>query len=202
MFIVGEAANGNEMITQYENLKPDLIISDIEMPPLSGIDALKQLRLKYPEIKVLFVSVYQGEDTIFTIIKAGGQGLLSKGSDKGELLYAINEIMNGRQYFGPEYTNEKIAAIIDKFSTPPKAFIIDPRKAPTDIEHKILLLIAEFLTSKQIADKLNRSIRTIEDHRSDLIKKYDLKDGNNTERENPNQRKNILLLASIHHLLL
>ncbi|MDR3667279.1 MAG: response regulator transcription factor [Ignavibacteriaceae bacterium] len=129
MFIVGEAANGNEMITQYENLKPDLIISDIEMPPLSGIDALKQLKLKYPEIKVLFVSVYQGEDTIFTIIKAGGQGLLSKGSDKGELLYAINEVMNDRQYFGPEYTNEKLAAIIDKFSTPPKKFIIDPRKA-------------------------------------------------------------------------
>jgi DNA-binding NarL/FixJ family response regulator len=177
IFIVGEAVNGVEMITQYEKLKPDLVISDIEMPPLSGTDALKQLKIKYPDIKVLFVSVYAGEPFIYSILKAGGLGLLDKSPAKGELLYAINEAMEGRKYFGPQYDNEKLAALVDKFATPPIKLIIDPRKAPTDIEHKILMLIGDFFHNKDIADKLALSVRTIETHRSDLIKKFELKDG-------------------------
>ncbi|MDR3665464.1 MAG: response regulator transcription factor [Ignavibacteriaceae bacterium] len=72
IFVAGEAENGTGMITQYEKLKPDLVISDIQMPELSGIDALKQLKSKYPLIKVLFISMYGGEPCIYSIIRAGG----------------------------------------------------------------------------------------------------------------------------------
>jgi two-component system response regulator NreC len=178
IFVVGEAASGAKMIAQYEKLKPDLIISDIEMPPgISGTDALKQLKLKYPLIKVLFVSVYGGEPYIYIIIKAGGLGLLDKSPAKGELLYAINEAMEGRQYFGPHFNNEQIAAIMDQYNHPPKKFIIDPGKIPTDIEHKILMLIGDFFQNKEIAAILSLSPRTIETHRSDLIEKFGLKNG-------------------------
>jgi DNA-binding NarL/FixJ family response regulator len=92
IFIVGEAENGTEMITQYEKLKPDLVISDIEMPDMTGIQALKQLKSKYPLIKALFVSVYGGDGYIYSILKAGGLGLIDKSPAKGELLYAVNEV--------------------------------------------------------------------------------------------------------------
>jgi DNA-binding NarL/FixJ family response regulator len=179
IFIVGEADNGAEMITKYEELKPDLVISDIEMLPLNGIEALKQLKLKYPDIKVLFVSIYVGiPEYIYLIIKAGGLGLLGKSSARGELLYAINEAMEGRQYFGPNFNNEQIAAIMDKYNHPPKKFNIDPSKIPTDIEDKILLLIGEGLTSNEIADKLSRSRRTIDTHRQDIMEKFGLENVN------------------------
>ena len=115
IFIVGEAENGTEMVTQYEKLKPGLVISDIEMPGLSGIEALKQLKSKYPLIIVLFVSVYGADHDIYSIIKAGGLGLLDKSPARGELIYAINEVYNGRQYFGPHFTNAQKEAIIKKF---------------------------------------------------------------------------------------
>lgn len=177
IFIVGEADNGAEMITQYEKLKPALVISDIEMPRLSGIDALKQLKSKFPDIKVLFISVYGPDQYLYPIVKAGGLGLLDKSPAKGELLFAINEVIKGRQYFGPHYTKEQITAICDKYDAPPKKYNIDPRKVPTEIEHKILMLIGDCFPSKDIADKLALSIRTIETHRSDLIKKFELKNG-------------------------
>jgi DNA-binding NarL/FixJ family response regulator len=178
IYVVGEAENGAQMIEQYEKLKPDLVISDIEMPGgPSGIEALKQLKLKYPDIKVLFVSVYGPDQFLYSIVKAGGLGLLDKSPAQGELLYAINEAMEGRQYFGPHYDNEKVADIIDNYEAPPKEINIDPLKVPTDIEHKILMLIAEFFPSKDIAKKLSLSQRTIENHRSDLIEKFELKNG-------------------------
>ena len=174
IFIVGEAENGAEMITQYEKLKPDLVISDIEMPQLTGIDALKQLKSKYPDIKVLFVSVYGPDQYLYPIVKAGGLGLLDKSPARGELLYAINEAMEGRQYFGPQYNNEQVAAIIDQYDAAPVTYKPDPSKIPTDIEDKILLLIGDGLTSQEIADKLSRSRRTIDTHRQDIMRKFEL----------------------------
>jgi DNA-binding NarL/FixJ family response regulator len=94
IFVVGEAENGAEMITQYKKLKPDLVISDIEMPELSGTQALKQLKSKYPGIKALFISVYGGDDYIYVIIKAGGLGLLDKSPAKGELLFLSRSLNN------------------------------------------------------------------------------------------------------------
>jgi DNA-binding NarL/FixJ family response regulator len=182
IFIVGEAESGTEMITQYENLKPGLVISDIEMPGLSGIEALKQLKLKYPLIKTLFVSVYGGESFIYSIIKAGGLGLLGKSPAKGELLYAINEVYNGRQYFGPKYTKAQIEAVIKKYDKRPVSFDFNSKIQPTPTEEEVLENIYEGLSTVNIAHKMGVSTRTIDTHRSNLIKKFNLKGGHDLLR--------------------
>lgn len=182
IFIVGEAENGAEMITQYEKLKPGLVISDIEMPGLSGIGALKQLKLKYPLIKVLFVSVYGPDQYLYSIVKAGGLGLLDKSPAKGELLFAINEVYNGRQYFGPQYTKAQIEAVIKKYDTPPVKFDFDSKIQPTATEEEVLGYICEGLKTVEIAGKMEVSPRTIDTHRANLIKKFDLKDGHDLLR--------------------
>jgi DNA-binding NarL/FixJ family response regulator len=92
-FVVGEASNGKEMILKYNELLPDMIIADISMPELTGPDALKQLRIRYPEIKVLFISMYLGEQYIYLVLQAGGKGLIGKNLEKGELLFAVNQIL-------------------------------------------------------------------------------------------------------------
>jgi len=177
IFIVGEAENGAEMITQYEKLKPDLVISDIEMPGLSGIESLKQLKSKYPLIKTLFVSVYGGDGYIYAILKAGGLGLIDKSPAKGELLYAVNEVCNGRQYFGPHYNKEQINAILKKYNAPPVSFDFTSPIQPTPTENDVLEFISQGLSTREIADKMDVNPRTIDTHRANIIKKFSLKGG-------------------------
>ena len=182
IFIVGEAENGNEMITQYEKLKPDLVISDIEMPAMSGIRALKQLKSKYPLIKALFVSVYGGDEYIYSILKAGGLGLIDKSPAKGELLYAVNEVYNGRQYFGPHYNNEQIKAILKKYDAPPVYFDFASPIQPTPTENDVLEFISQGLSTQEIAGKMDVNPRTIDTHRANIIKKFSLKGGHDLIR--------------------
>jgi two-component system response regulator NreC len=175
LFVIGEAQNGNELIEKYELLKPDLVITDISMPGLSGTDAVKKLKLKYPQIKVLFISILQGELYIYYVLKVGGLGLLNKDILKGELLFAINEVYNGRYYFGPNYDDQKIEEIIKKYDQEPVLFKLNPCIELSEIEDKILEFISEGLSSIDIAEKLNISRRTVDSHRANIIHKYDLK---------------------------
>src|ERR1039458_463171 len=125
--VVGEADNGKDLIHKYELLKPDLIITDISMPLLSGTDAVKELKSKHPDIKVLFISVLQGEPYIYLILKIGGLGLIPKDILKGELLHAINEVYHGRYYFGPRYNKDDIKRILKKYSLEPAGIDFNPR---------------------------------------------------------------------------
>jgi two-component system response regulator NreC len=105
--LVGETENGNDLIKQYELLKPDLVITDLSMPGLSGTAAVKQLKSKHPVIKVLFISFLR-EKIIFLVLKAGGFGFISKNILKGKLLEAIDKVYQGRHYFGPGYDELKL----------------------------------------------------------------------------------------------
>jgi DNA-binding NarL/FixJ family response regulator len=182
IFVVGEAENGADMVTQYEKLKPDLVISDIEMPDMSGIQAIKQLKSKYPLIKALFVSVYGGDEYIYSVLKAGGLGLIDKSPAKGELLYAVNEVCNGRQYFGPHYNKEQINAILKKYDVPPVCFDFTSPIQPTPTENDVLEFISQGLSTREIADKMDVNPRTIDTHRANLIKKFSLKGGHDLIR--------------------
>ena len=175
IFIVGEAENGNELIEQYELLQPDLVITDISMPGLSGTDAVKELKSKYPDIKVLFVSMFLGEFYIYHIAKVGGLGLLDKSIIQGELLFAINEVYNGRYYFGPKYNEEQIKEILKRYDNKPDVIKFSIDKQLTEREDKILEYICEGFSSIEIAEKLCISSRTIESHRSDIMRKFELK---------------------------
>src|ERR1035437_7718696 len=119
IYVVGEAADGYDLIKKYEDLCPDVVIVDISMPGLSGTDAVKELKLKHPNLRVLFLTMLTGEQYIYYAIKVGGLGLVNKTIEKGELVFAINEVYHERNYFGPLYNEEKIKAILKKYENLP-----------------------------------------------------------------------------------
>lgn len=174
-FVIAEAEDGNQMVSKYFETKPDLIISDIEMPGLTGLDAFEKIKEKEPDVKVLFLSVYYSEQYINHANKIGAMGLLSKTITKGELLFAVNEIIEGRKYFGSEYDDDKLSEIVTKYQKKKKNAVSEEI---ADIDDKILQMIAEGFTSETISAKLFKSVYTINAHRAKLIIKLNLKNGN------------------------
>ncbi len=174
-FVVGEAENGKEMIEKFEQLRPDVVIADISMPGASGIDAAKEINRRYDNIRILFLTMLQDEEYIYLAIKAGGLGLINKNIVKGELLYAIKEVSEGHEYFGPSYNVEKLNAIVTKYGHPPKNNNVNIFDDLTHTEKRILECIAEDMSSTEIADKLCLGKRTIDSYRARLIDKYNLK---------------------------
>jgi two-component system, NarL family, response regulator NreC len=174
IFIVGEAETGEDLISKYLTLKPDIILADISMPVMNGIDALKKLKEKDPLVKFLFLSMYDDEEYISHCYKAGGMGLISKKVLKGELLYAIRTVNEGSKYFGADITEDKLRTIQykeEKRSVHNRSDenLLTPR------EKEILVMIAEGFTSTEMAEKLFISKRTVDTHRTHLMQKLNLK---------------------------
>jgi two-component system, NarL family, response regulator NreC len=174
IFVVGEAVDGYDLIKKYELLIPDVVIADISMPGLSGTDAIKELKSKYPNIRVLFLTMLTGEQYIYYAIKVGGLGLLNKTVEKGELVFAINEVYRERNYFGPLYNEEKINYILKKYENLPISIEKNIQGELTETEDRILVLISEGLTSLEIAEMIHLSKKTIDSYRIKLMKKFDL----------------------------
>ena len=175
--IVGEANNGKDLIYKFLKLKPNLIISDISMPELSGLEAVSTLLESNPDLKVIFLSMYAGEDYIYHCIKAGGLGLINKDIPKAELIKAIDTVYNGKKYFGKDYTEEKLRKLIRDYDKQLDEIKTVQEVEFTDQEEAIILLIAEGYTSIDIADELYISKRTVDTHRSNLLHKLQLKSG-------------------------
>ena len=173
--IIGEANDGKDLIYKYQTLKPDLIIADISMPELSGIEAVKILSEKYSNVQVLFLSMYGGEDYIYHCIKAGGSGLVSKDVPQNELINAIRIVSTGGKYFGEDYSKDRIENFIKNYEKRPKTISLSGVEQLTDKEIEIMLLVAEGLTSNEIANKLFISKRTVDTHRTHLLQKLGLK---------------------------
>jgi DNA-binding NarL/FixJ family response regulator len=174
IFIVGEAETGEELVNKYFELKPDIILADISMPGMTGIEALKKIRERDNSVKVLFLSMFEGDEYIYYCIKAGSMGLISKKVKKGELLYAIQNVNEGKRYFGVDINEERLKEIIEKFDKSSKTLDTkDDSLTPREIE--ILKQISEGLTSNEIAEKLYISKRTIDTHRTNLMQKLNLK---------------------------
>jgi DNA-binding NarL/FixJ family response regulator len=174
IFVVGEATDGTDLIAKYEKLLPDVIIVDISMPGLSGTDAVRKLKAKYPDLRALFLTMLTGEQYISYAIKSGALGLLNKSVEQGELVFAINEIYRNKKYFGPHYNEEKIIDILKKYENLPVSLDMNVKSHLTEIEDKILLLISEGMTSQEIAGIVNLSKKSVDAHRTRIMKKFDL----------------------------
>lgn len=174
IIIIGEASNGSELFRLLSLKTADIILLDISMPDLSGIEICERLRTEYPQIKVLFLSMYTTEEYIFNAIKAGAHGYLPKNISQPELLEAIRSISQGREYF-----NETISNIILK------SYINKAKNAETenDIrEHslskrelEVLRLFAEGFSNSEIGTRLFISPRTVESHKNHIMQKINLK---------------------------
>jgi DNA-binding NarL/FixJ family response regulator len=164
--IVGEAENGSELIEKIGNGNPDVVLIDINMPRLSGLDAMEQIARTRPEIKFIILTMHEEREYIMRGVTAGAEGYLFKNVEKAELEKAIKTVYEGGKYFSPA-----IASILAEHVTKPAlahTAEITPR------EKEVLELVAGGFSTKQIADKLGISIRTVESHRINMLKKMEV----------------------------
>lgn len=174
IYLVGEAENGEEMIKKYESLRPDLVLADISMPVLSGLEAVKEIKMKYPESKILMLTMLIDEQYIYWAFKVGASGFISKNVSSGELIYAIKEIASGRNYFGPLYDEKKLKEIIKKYDNKMNS-VSNTLGKLTLREEEVLKYISQGLMSGEIAEKMSLGKRTVDKLRTNIMQKYNLK---------------------------
>lgn len=170
--VIGEVGNGQDLYTLLENTKADLIITDISMPDISGIEITKFVSENYPEIKILVLSMHSNEEFITKALSSGANGYLPKDTSMNELLEAINTIYHGENYFNKDISNTILKSIINKSKTKSDTEKIE---SLTKREKEIIRLVVEGLSNKEIAGKLFISIRTVDSHKTNIMHKLNLK---------------------------
>lgn len=171
MQVVGEAQEGGEAVAKALELRPDLVLMDIGMPGLPSFEAVRQIRRQRPEVKVVFLSMYDDEDYLHQCLEAGGAGYLLKDSPADQLITAIREVRRGGRPLSPR--------VLAKLSLEPGARDPQERFKPrlrllTPRERETLKLIAEGHSVKEIAVKLRLSTKTVEAHKFNLMRKLDI----------------------------
>jgi len=169
--IVGEAEDGREAIKCVEKFRPDLILTDLSMPRMNGMEAIKEIKRQSPKTKVLVLTVHKAEEYILATFRAGANGYLLKDSTHAELVMAVKKVLSGKQYISPE-TSEKV---IEGYLEGKKTLKSQTSwETLTQREREILKLIAEGYKNKEIAEDLCISVKTVEKHRANLMEKLDL----------------------------
>ncbi|MGF1670571.1 MAG: response regulator [Balneolaceae bacterium] len=166
--VIGEAENGREALLKLKNSEVDLVIMDINMPEMNGVEATKNISSDFPDIKVLALTMSDDDQHIRQMIQAGASGYILKSSGRNELTMAIENIMEGKHYFSDEATK---SIMMDLVTNKGKPHTVDPDVHITDREMEILGLILKELTNNEIAEKLFISPRTVDAHRRNLLQK-------------------------------
>jgi len=169
--IVGEAEDGREAIRCVEKLKPNLILTDLSMPRMNGMEAIKEIRRESPDTKILVLTVHRAEEYILATFRAGADGYILKDSTHSELLMAVKKVLSGRHYISPDISEQVIEGYLDGKKT------LKSRtswETLTQREREILKLIAEGYKNKKIAEDLCISVKTVEKHRANLMEKLNL----------------------------
>jgi DNA-binding NarL/FixJ family response regulator len=167
--IVGEACNGQEFLDKVGSVKPDVVLMDIAMPVLDGIETSKKAHEKFPDLKLLALTMFGDEKYYYQMIQAGVKGFVLKSSGISELLKAINEVRNGGSYFSNELLVKLIANVSDQKDK--KGSQVGPDHKISKRELDVLKLIALGNSNEEIAEKLNISSTTVRTHRANLISK-------------------------------
>lgn len=169
--VVGEAGDGEKAISLANQLQPDVILMDLNMPGTGGIEATRRILRTSPHISVLVVSMFDDDDSVFAALQAGARGYLLKGALKAEILRSIRAVASGEAIFGPAIARR----LMQYFAT--------PRPAPTEAfpelterEHEILTLIAGHETNPEIATRLHLSPKTVRNHVSNIFTKLQVAD--------------------------
>jgi RNA polymerase sigma factor (sigma-70 family) len=170
--VIGEAEDGREAVRIVDNLEPDLLLIDLSMPKLNGIEAIKEIKKKHPDIKVIILTVHKSDEYIFASLKAGADGYMLKDASQNELHLAIQYVLNGKFFISPSISDRVVDAYLNSPKTGKTSSVLNNL---TPREREILKLIAEGYTNKQIADHLCISLKTVEKHRANLMHKLDLR---------------------------
>lgn len=170
--LLAQAPNGRELVQKVEELKPDVVITDIKMPVMDGIEATRIISKKFPGIGIIGLSMHDEDDLIIEMLEAGAKGYLLKNADKQEVLDAIQTVFSGDPYYC-QSTNAKLAMIIAKNRY--QTFNRPLRPEFNDKEQEIINFICQELTNKEIAEKLFLSVRTVEGYRLKILEKMQVK---------------------------
>jgi len=179
LIVIGEVSNGQEAITMVKEKKPSLLIIDIRMPIMNGIDAVEQLKKTNTTTKCIILSMHDSEEYILKSVKAGASGYLLKDTGKIEFIKAIRTVEQGDKYFSGDISNVLVNNLLNPTKTQVEStHTIKKSETPFDLTSKelqILELVLSGLTNKQISEKLEKSKRTIETHRFNLMRKMEVK---------------------------
>ena len=169
--VVGEAEDGRDAIQRVESLKPDLVLMDLSLPRMNGINAIKEIKRCAPETKVLALTVHKTEEYILATLRAGADGYVLKDATHAELVMGIRTVLDGKPYLSPGVSDK----VIEGYLEGKKAIESGtPWDTLTQREREVLKLIAEGYKNKEIADYLYISVKTVEKHRANLMQKLDL----------------------------
>ena len=182
--VIGEASDGAEALRLAQDLRPDVVLADISMPGLSGIEIARRLRESLPSTRVLILTVHEDKSLLREAIQAGAAGYILKRAVESELIDAIRAVARGELYVHPAMTRALLA------DSPPADHSTVAADALSPRELDVLRLVAQGYTNRQIADDLHLSVRTVENHRANLMDKLQL-----------HSRVELVRYATEHHLL-
>ena len=164
--VVGEAADGAEAVEKATKLKPDVVVLDVSMPHLSGLEAARRIREVLPATRILVLTMHDDEEYVLKMVRAGASGYLLKDSAASELIAGIRALKAGKVYFGPHASR----ALADAYQSD-RPLPEDPYERLTDREREVFQLVVEGKTNAQIADMLCISPKTVDNHRTRLMEK-------------------------------
>jgi DNA-binding NarL/FixJ family response regulator len=170
--VVAEASSGEAAIAVATKLQPDVVLMDLKMSGMNGIDATRQIVATSPHVGVLVLTMFEDDDWVFAAMKAGARGYLLKGSNQEEIVRAIRAVGNGEAIFGPGVARR----LMRYFDTPAPLPASPIVPGLTERETEVLALIAQGLTNQQIADRLFVSVKTVRNHVSNVISKLQVAD--------------------------
>lgn len=169
--LVGECASGAEAVVEAERLQPDVVVMDLHMPELSGIEATRRILASSPHIGVLVLTMFEDDDSVFAAMRAGAKGYLLKGAAQGEIVRAIQAVGGGDAIFGPAIAERIVAYFATPRRSPPEIF-----PELTHREREILDLIAQGRSNQTIAQQLFLSQKTVRNHVSNIFTKLQVAD--------------------------
>jgi two-component system response regulator NreC len=169
--IVGEAEDGREAVRCVEKLGPDLLLMDLSMPRMSGMDAISEIKKRFPETKMIALTVHKTEEYLLATLQAGADGYVLKDATHDELVMAIHNVMAGKPYLSPGISEKVIEGYLEGKED---SLSVSSWQKLSQREREVLKLIAEGYKNKEIAEDLCISLKTVEKHRANLMKKLDL----------------------------
>ena len=169
--VVGEAEDGAEAIRRITACDPDLVLLDISMPKMDGISVIKDLKKRYPDIKILVLTMFKTEEYVLEVFHSGAEGYCLKSSSYDELLMGIQAVLSGKRFISPEISENVLEGYLEGRKTVKEKSSWDTL---TQREREVLKLVGESYKNKEIGNYLCISVKTVEKHRANIMQKLDL----------------------------
>ncbi len=170
--VVGEAGNGREGVQKVHELNPDVVLMDIGMPVMNGMEATRQIKKRHRDVKILVLTMHDNEEYLFQVLQAGASGYVLKKAADSDLVNAIHVVYDGDCFLYPSAAKMVVEDYLEKIKSgqePASSY-----DALTDREREILALVAEGYTNREIAESLFISVKTVETHKANIMEKLNL----------------------------